>query len=60
MTENQATSLCAQLLAHRARLLEHAVQQADVNPHSWGWLRMVADVQTALQALDEVTGKTTP
>jgi hypothetical protein len=55
MTENEATVLREKLLAHRARLLDHAVQQADVDPHSWGWLHMLGDVQLALQAVEEET-----
>ena len=57
MTEDQATALRAQLLAHRARLLDFAVQQANVDPASWDWLHMVADVQSAITAIDEATGK---
>ena len=57
MTEDQTTSLREKLLAHRARLLDHAVQQADTDPNSWGWIRMLGDVQAALQALEEATGK---
>ena len=53
MTETQATSLREKLLAHRTRLFDHATQQAEADPHSWGWLRMLADVQTALTAIDE-------
>ena len=60
MTEDQTTALREKLLAHRARLLEHAVQQADVDPHSWGWPRMVANVQLALQAPEEATGRAAP
>ena len=60
MTEDQATALRGQLLAHRARLLDHAIQQSDADPNSWGWLRMMADVQGALTALEEATGKPTP
>jgi hypothetical protein len=57
MTEEQALARRESLLAHRDRLLEHAVQQAEVDPHSLGWLRMVADVQLAFQALEEATGQ---
>ena len=57
MTENQLMALRAQLLDHRARLLDHAVQQAGADPHSWGWLRMLGDVQLALHALEEATGR---
>ncbi len=53
MTEGQAIALRERLLAHRARLLDHAAQQAEADPYSWGWLHMVADVQAALQALEE-------
>ena len=60
MTETQATSLREKLLAHRARLLDHAVQQSDADPHSWGWLRMLGDVQAALTALEAATGETAP
>ena len=60
MTKNQATLLREKLLAHRARLLEHAFQQVDADPLSWGWLHMVADVQAALQALDEAPGHPSP
>ena len=55
MTKDQATVLREKLLAHRDRLLEHAIQQAEADPHSLGWLRMVADVQAALRALEKVT-----
>ncbi len=47
MTEDQATSLREKLLAHRARLLDHAVQQVDADPPEWGWIRMLGDVQLA-------------
>ena len=60
MTEDQLTAIRAELLTLRARLLDHAAQQAKANPHSWGWLHMVADVQLALQALDEVPGRPSP
>ena len=60
MTKDQLTALRAELLTLRARLLDHAAQQADVDPHSWGWLHMVADVQLALQALDEAPGRPSP
>ena len=59
MTKDQATALRAQLLAHRARLLDHAVQQLDVDPNSWAWLRMLGDLQAALMALEGATGETT-
>ncbi len=55
MTENQATTLRAQLLARRCRLLDFAVQQANVDPASWDWLHMVADVQSAITAIEEET-----
>ena len=55
MTEDQETALREKLLSHRARLLDHAVQQVEADPHSWGWLRMLADVQAALAALEEET-----
>ncbi len=55
MIEGQAIALREKLLAHRARLLDHAVRQAEADPHSWGWLSMVADVQAALTALEEAT-----
>ena len=45
-------ALRARLLAHRAGLLYHAVQQSDADPHSWNWLRMLADVQAALTAVE--------
>ena len=60
MTENQLTALRENLIAHRTRLLDHAVQQADVDPNSWGWLNMLGNVQLALAALEETTGKPTP
>ncbi len=60
MTEDQAIALRDKLLAHRARLLDHAAQQADVDPHSWGWLHMLGDVQLAITALEAATGETTP
>ena len=60
MTEKQATSLREKLLAHRARLLEHAAQQVDVDPLSLGWLRMVADVQAALAAIEAATEQPAP
>ncbi len=53
MTKDQATALREKLLAHRARLLDHAAQQADVDPLSWSWLRMLGDAQAALAAVDE-------
>jgi len=55
MTKNQATSLREKLRAHRARLLDFAAQQAEADPHSWGWLHMLGDVQLALQAVEEET-----
>ena len=58
MTKDQEAALREKLLAHRARLLDHAVQQAEVDPNSWGWLRMLADTQLALNALEE-NGRTT-
>ena len=57
MTKDQATALRAQLLAHRDRLLEHAAQQVDADPNSWGWLSMLGDVQNALAALEGATGQ---
>ena len=57
MAENQATSLREKLLAHRDRLLDHAAQQAEADPHSLSWLRMLGDVQSALTALEEALGK---
>ena len=60
MTEDQATALRKRLLAHRARLLDHAVQQVDADPNSWSWLRMVADVQAVITALGEMTGDPAP
>ncbi len=53
-------ALREKLLAHRARLLDHAVQQAEADPDSLGWLRMLGDVQAALTAVDEATGNPTP
>ena len=58
MTEDQATALRKRLLARRARLLEFAVQQVEADLPSWDWLRMVADAQLAIQALDEENGRT--
>ncbi len=60
MTEDQATALRKRLLAHRARLLDHAVQQSDADPASWGWLRMPGDVQSAITALEAATGEFAP
>ncbi len=60
MTKDQATSLREKLLALRTRLLDHAAQEVDVNSYALGWLRMVADVQLALHALEEATGRPTP
>ncbi len=60
MTEGQAIALREKLLARRVRLLDFAAQQAEADPNSWGWLRMVADVQAAITALGETTGKPTP
>ena len=51
MTENEAT-VREKLLA---RLLDHADQQVDADPHIRGWLRMLGDVQRALTALEEET-----
>ncbi len=48
------------LLARRSRLLDFAAQQSDADPNSWGWLRMLGDVQSAITALDETTGEPTP
>ena len=53
MTENATTVLRDKLLTHRALLLDHAAQQADVDPLSWSWLRMLGDAQAALAAVDE-------
>ena len=55
MTKDQATALREKLLAHRARLLNFAAQQIDADPNSWSWLRMVADVQAAITAIEEET-----
>ena len=55
MTEDQAILLREKLIDHRARLLEFAVQKVDADPNSWGWLRMVGDVQAALDALEATT-----
>ena len=60
MTKDQAKALREKLLARRARLLDFAVQQANVDPASWDWLHMVADVQGAITAIDETTGKLAP
>ena len=60
MTKDQATALREKLLARRARLLDHAVQQVEADPHSWGWLHMLGDVQCAIMALDETTGDPAP
>ncbi len=59
ITAAEAEALRDKLLTHRARLLDHAAQQADAGPLSLGWLHMVADVQAALTALEEATGKST-
>ena len=56
MTEDQATALRKRLLARRAQLLDFAARQLDADPHSWGWLRMLGDVQCALNALEAATG----
>ena len=53
MTEDQAASLREKLLAHRAQLLDHAAQQVDVDPHSFGWITMLGSVQNALNAIDD-------
>ena len=58
MTEDRATALREKLLAHRDRLLEHAAQQVDAAPNSWGWFSMLGDVQAALAALDDENGRT--
>ncbi len=55
MTKDQATALRARLLAHRDRLLDHAAQQINADPNSWGWLRMLADVPAAITAVEEET-----
>lgn len=55
MTENQLVALREKLLAHRDRLLDHAVQQAEADPPSWDWLNMLGNVQAALAALEEAT-----
>ena len=60
MTEDQPIALREKLLAHRARLLDFAVQQTEADPHSLGWIRMLGDVQLALQAIDETAGRPIP
>ncbi len=60
ITAAEAEALRDKLLTHRARLLDHAAQQVDADPNSLGWLRMVADVQLALHALEEATGRPAP
>ncbi len=60
MTKDQAASLREKLLARRARLLDHAVRQVEATAPSWDWLHMVADVQTALTAVEEETEEPTP
>ena len=60
MTKDQLTALRAELLTLRARLLDHAAQQVETAPHSWGCLHMLGDVQLAIMALDETTGEPTP
>ena len=60
MTKDQATALREKLLARRARLLDHAVQQVEAAPNSWSWLRMVADVQAVITAVEEETEEPTP
>ena len=59
-TAAEAWVLREKLLARRVRLLDFAAQQVEADPASWGWLRMLADTQLALQALEAVTGKPTP
>jgi len=60
MTEGQAIALREKLLARRTRLLDFVAQQNDTDPNSWGWLRMLGDVQSVITALDETTGEPTP
>ena len=48
-------ALRERLLAHRAWLLDFAAQQSKADPHSWGWLSMLGDVQAALKAVEEET-----
>ncbi len=60
ITLAEAQVLRDKLLAHRAQLLVHAVRQVEADPHSLGWLRMVADVQSAITALEVATGKPAP
>ncbi len=60
MNENQLTALREKLLSHRARLLDHAAQQSDADPNSWGWLRMLGDVQSAITALEAAMGEPSP
>ncbi len=48
-------ALRERLLAHRAWLLDFAAQQSEADPHSWGWLSMLGDVQAALKAVEEET-----
>ncbi len=55
MTKDQAMALRERLLAHRAWLLDFAAQQSEADPHSWGWLSMLGDVQAALKAVEEET-----
>ena len=54
-TKDQAISLREKLVARRTRLLDHAAQQAETDPASWGWLSMLGDVQAALKAVEEET-----
>ena len=67
MTEYQAVTLREKLLDHRARLLNFAARQVEVDPNSFGWITMLAHVHLALAALDGerdsttcVTGATSP
>ena len=60
MIEGQAIALREKLLARRIRLLDFAAQQSDADPNSWGWLRMLGDVQSAITALEAAMGEPSP
>ena len=54
MTEHQLMELRERLLRVRAKLLDYVADKADADTVEPGWLSMIAGVQAALQAVDEV------
>ena len=54
MTRDQMMDLRERLLMTRAKLLDYVADKADGDMVEPGWLNMIAGVQAALQAVDEV------